>query len=67
MNKREGMSVVMITHDIEAAKKYSSHILYLGKKKYFYGTVDEFEKYLEEKSGGAIYGEQNYRYKGDMA
>ena len=67
INKREGLSVVMITHDMEAAKKYSSHILYLGKNKYFYGTVDEFQKFLENKSGSAIYGEQNYRYKGDKA
>ena len=43
LNRREGISIVMISHDISAALKYSSHILYVGKP-CFFGDRDEFAK-----------------------
>ncbi|MCR5489951.1 MAG: ABC transporter ATP-binding protein [Saccharofermentans sp.] len=47
---REGMTIIMISHDIAAAKKYASHILHIkndpsftGKKEYFAsGKGNEF-------------------------
>ena len=38
----EGITVIMISHDIYSAKKYASHILFLSNK-WFYGTKEEFE------------------------
>ncbi len=34
---KEGISIIMISHDIEAALKYASHILHIDKTDSFYG------------------------------
>lgn len=41
LNKEDGMTIVMISHDLAAALQYASHILYLGDD-VFYGTKAEF-------------------------
>ena len=41
LNRRDGMTVVMISHDPAAALRYASHILYLGEPVY-YGTREGF-------------------------
>jgi len=38
---KDGMTVIMISHDISAAVKYSSHILHIGHK-IFFGTKDDY-------------------------
>ena len=43
----EGITIIMITHDIRIATIYASHILHLGAK-LFFGTTDE---YMSSKSG----------------
>ena len=42
-NKKEKITIVMISHDIESAIKYANHILHLGHD-VFYGTKDEYIK-----------------------
>ena len=37
----EGISIIMISHDVYAAVKYASHILHIGNT-VFYGTTDEY-------------------------
>ena len=44
---KEGITIIMISHDIEAAVHYASHILHIGDR-IFFGTKDE---YLESKTG----------------
>ena len=44
---REGVTVIMISHDIAAAVRYASHILHIGSHAFF-GTKDE---YLESDEG----------------
>lgn len=39
---RKGLAVVMVSHDIEAAVKYASHILHISNNQYFYGTTKEY-------------------------
>lgn len=39
----EGITIIMISHDVEAAMSYASHILHIGDK-IFFGSVDEYEK-----------------------
>jgi hypothetical protein len=35
----------MISHDVEMATKYASHILHIGRKKMlFYGTVEQYKE-----------------------
>ncbi len=44
---KEGITIIMISHDIPAAVKYASHILHIGDRTFF-GTK---EKYLESEIG----------------
>lgn len=44
---RDGITIIMISHDIEAAVRYASHILHIGGKGFF-GTKIE---YLESDTG----------------
>ena len=37
----EGISIIMISHDVTAAVKYASHILHIGHN-IFYGTTEEY-------------------------
>ena len=37
----EGITIIMISHDISAAVSYASHILHIGKK-IFFGTTEEY-------------------------
>ena len=41
---KDGITIIMISHDIEAAKKYASHVLHIGDT-IFFGTR---EAYLKE-------------------
>ena len=44
---REGITIIMISHDIGSAVRYASHILHIGDS-VFFGTKDE---YLESSTG----------------
>ena len=39
---KDGLTVIMISHDISMAIQYASHILHLGRKQLFYGTTEEY-------------------------
>ena len=47
LNHCDGITVIMISHDIAAAVKYASHILHIGKT-VFFGTKEE---YLQSPQG----------------
>lgn len=40
----EGITVIMVSHDIASAVKYASHILHMGEKPLFVGTKDDYIK-----------------------
>ena len=54
---REGVTIIMISHDITAALRYASHILHIGTTVYF-GTKDEYRMseagrfFLARQEGG---------------
>ena len=49
----EGITVIMISHDIACSVKYAKHVLHIGNE-FFFGTVEDYrhssagKKYLEE-------------------
>jgi len=46
---KEGITIIMVSHDINASVKYASHILHIGsKKQLFFGTIND---YLNSKTG----------------
>ena len=40
---RDGVTIVMISHDIAAAMRYATHILHIGKQ-LFFGAADEYRQ-----------------------
>ena len=41
---KDGVTIIMISHDITTAVKYASHILHLGRKQLFFGKTDDYVK-----------------------
>ncbi len=41
LNHKDNITIIMITHDIQSALKYSSHIMHIGKN-IFYGTKEYY-------------------------
>lgn len=56
LNRDDKITIIMISHDIQAALTYASHILYIGKN-IFYGTKDEYmEKAMDKELLGVTGG-----------
>lgn len=47
LNREDGITIMMISHDIAAAERYADHILHIGQD-VFFGTT---QAYLERKEG----------------
>lgn len=43
LNKHTGITVIMVTHDIPNALADATSVLHMGKKPYFYHSVDEYK------------------------
>jgi zinc transport system ATP-binding protein len=39
---QQGVTVIMVSHDISAAVKYASHILHVGKEQLFFGKTEDY-------------------------
>ena len=44
INHEDKITVIMVSHDVRAAIKYSSHILHIGHDSTFFGTRNEYIK-----------------------
>lgn len=44
LNKEDGITVIMISHDIAAAVKYATHILHVAHTPLFFGKKDDYLK-----------------------
>ncbi len=51
INKEEKITIIMVSHDLEAAKKYATHILHIGGEKCVFCTKHEFIK----ENGGCLF------------
>ncbi len=47
LNKNDGITILMISHDIEAARRYATHILYISSEPEFM-TAKKFFEHMEE-------------------
>ena len=43
LNREDGITILMISHDIHAAVRYASHILHIGQE-VFFGTKEDYLK-----------------------
>lgn len=53
LNRKDGITILMVSHDMEAAVKYASHVLHISKTPLFFGTKED---YLRSKIGQAYTG-----------
>lgn len=44
LNKKEKVTIIMVSHDIKNALNYATHILHLEQENDFFGTVEEYKK-----------------------
>jgi len=44
INLCDGISVIMVSHDLHEAVRYATHILHLGHRQLFYGTAAEYKE-----------------------
>ena len=44
VNLCDNITVIMVSHDLSDAMRYATHILHLGKRQLFFGTVAEYKK-----------------------
>ena len=44
LNRNEGVTIVMVTHDIKNALNYATHILHMEQDRDFFGTVKEYRQ-----------------------
>ncbi len=56
LNRDHGVTIIMVSHDISAALKYSTHILHLKGKPLYFG---EASGYLESDAGKMFVGGKN--------
>ena len=56
LNREDGMTVIMVSHDILYAVSHASHILHIRKNKSFFGTAEEYRSsdIFKSFSGGDI-------------
>ena len=73
LNRKDGMTVVTVTHDIPAALRYGTKVLRINKDSIFSGSVDEYKAlpevkpYLDTLDGTddeIPFGEGGFRYNG---
>jgi len=44
LNREQGLTIIMVSHDIRCAVEYATHILHLGNRQLFFGKTDEYIK-----------------------
>ena len=55
INLCDGVTVIMVSHDVAAAERYATHILQLGHSQLYFGTVAGYhgsEAELKLRGGG---------------
>ena len=58
LNARDGLTILMVSHDTAAAVRYATHILHLNHDAYFFGTT---QAYLDSEIGRTYTLEQDGR------
>ena len=44
LNQEQGITILMVSHDVRSAVEYASHILHLGSRQLFFGSCEEYKK-----------------------
>lgn len=52
LNEKDGLTVVMVSHDVAAAVRYAKNILHLGSRQMFFGSAAE---YIKSEAGRSFF------------
>lgn len=52
LNKDDGITVIMVSHDMQAVENYASHVLNLVKEPVFFGTREEYDRIKKQNMEG---------------
>lgn len=55
----EGITIIMVSHDIQAAVKYATHILHVGRRQLFFGSSKDYLESDAWKIFGSAGGTEN--------
>ena len=56
LNKVDGLTIVMVSHDLNNALKYSNKVVHLNKELLFFGDVETYQKneFFQRMMGGSV-------------
>lgn len=57
LNRADGITIIMISHDIAAAVQYATHILYIGKDPFFGTKADFLESSIAKEMASIVGGD----------
>jgi zinc transport system ATP-binding protein len=57
LNRREGVTIIMVSHDVRCAARHASHILHLSENSALFATA---QAYRESETGRRFLGEHNH-------
>ncbi len=58
LNKEDGITIIMVSHDIGASIRYASHILHVSRQPLFFGTTTDYLKTPAGKTFAAMGGDE---------
>ena len=61
LNREEKITIIMVTHDLAAARSYASHILHIGHKTFFGTNAEYFASDLGRHFTALVGGDRNLK------
>ena len=55
INRETGITVIMVSHDIQSAVQYASHILHLKNSQVFFGKAEDYVNFNSGFLGGCVH------------
>ena len=52
LNREEGITIIMVSHDIESITEYASHVLHISSEHHFFGTAASYHSEMRFKKRG---------------
>lgn len=66
INRESGIAVVMVSHDIESAVEYASHILHLQETVLYFGKASQYKRAGQEKHFSEVSSNDTGNYRDDV-
>ena len=61
LNQEDGITIIMVSHDVNAALLYADHILHVSRKPLFFGTKEDYLKTPAGKTFASMGGDETWK------